>query len=95
MTTCAHTYIVTNDVMHTHTAHTISAYTTIMLLGQVSFTCVHTAGFVPLVLTVNVSPPGGHSVRIVASSGGEDTVSYTISDTKTEGENRAIVLLLN
>ena len=66
-----------------------------LLLGQVSFTCSHTAGFVPLVLTVNVSPPGGHSVRIVASSGGEDTVSYTISDTKTEGENRTIVSLLN
>ena len=65
----------------------------IILLGDVSFTCGHTAGFVPLVLTVNVSPPGGHSVRIVASSGGEDTVSYTISDTKTEGENRAIVSL--
>ena len=67
----------------------------IILLGQVSFICGHTAGFVPLVLTVNVSPPGGHSVRIVASSGGEDTVSYTISDTKTEGENRAIVPLHN
>ena len=66
-----------------------------ILLGKVSFTCGHTSGFVPLVLTVNVSPPGGHSVRIVASSGGEDTVSYTISDTKTEGENRAIVPLLN
>ena len=63
------------------------------ILHQMSFTCDHIAGFVPLVLTVNVSPPGGHSVRIVASSGGEDTVSYIISDTKTEGDNRAIVPL--
>ena len=27
----------------------------------------------------SVSPPGSHSVRIVASTGGEDSVSYTIT----------------
>ena len=37
-----------------------------------------------MILTLNESPPGRHSVRIVASSsGGEDTVPYTISNTKT------------
>ena len=38
-------------------------------------------GTLPLVITSDVSPLGNHSVRIVASSGAEDTVSYTISDT--------------
>jgi hypothetical protein len=35
----------------------------------------------PLVLTSDVSPAGRHSVRIVTTTGAEDTVSYTISDT--------------
>ena len=41
-------------------------------------------GNMPMVLTTNVSPPGSHSVRIVASTGGEDSVSYiTTSDMDT------------
>ena len=38
------------------------------------------AGILPLVVTSDVSPAGNHSVRIVASPGVEDTLSYTISD---------------
>ena len=37
------------------------------------------AGFLPLVVTNDVSPPGNHSVRIVASSGPEDTVLFFIN----------------
>ena len=40
-----------------------------------------------MVLTSNVSPPGRYSVRIVASSGVEETVTYTITDTDTDGKN--------
>ena len=43
------------------------------------------AGFVPMVLTIDVSPAGMHSVRIVTSTRGNDTVTYTITDTETEG----------
>ena len=43
------------------------------------------AGFVPMVLTIDVSPVGMHSVRIVTSTRGNDTVTYTITDTETEG----------
>ena len=38
-------------------------------------------GSLPLVLTSDVSPAGNHSVRIIASPGVEDIVSYIISDT--------------
>ena len=38
-------------------------------------------GTLPLLITKDVSPTGTHSVRIVASSGVEDTVPYVISDT--------------
>ena len=37
------------------------------------------AGFLPLVVTNDVSPPGNHSVRIVASFGPDDTVLYFIN----------------
>ena len=43
------------------------------------------AGFVPMVLTIDVSPASMHSVRIVTSTRGNDTVTYTITDTETEG----------
>ena len=43
------------------------------------------AGFVPMVLTIDVSPACMHSVRIVTSTRGNDTVTYTITDTETEG----------
>ena len=33
-----------------------------------------------MILTGSVSPPGNHSVRIVASTGGESTVPYYITD---------------
>ena len=39
-----------------------------------------------MVLSVNVSPPGGHSVRIVTSTAGEDTVHYNVTDIKTNCE---------
>ena len=45
-------------------------------------------GNVPMVLTSNVSPPGSHSVRIVSSSGAEDTVTYSIADSNTDSECR-------
>ena len=45
-------------------------------------------GNVPMVLTSTVSPPGSHSVRIVSSSGAEDTVTYTIADSNTDSEYR-------
>jgi hypothetical protein len=38
---------------------------------------------VPMVLTSIVSPPGNHSVRIVASTGGESTVPYYIATAAT------------
>ena len=37
-------------------------------------------GTLPLVMTSDVSPGGNHSVRIVDSSSGEDTVPYFIND---------------
>ena len=43
-------------------------------------------GRVPMVLTSIVSPPGNHSVRIVASTGGESTVPYYIAAGATNGE---------
>ena len=42
-----------------------------------------------MVLNADVSPPGSHTVRIVASFG-EDTVSYIISDTENDGEGLII-----
>ena len=50
------------------------------------YTCVQCVGNIPMVLTSNVSPPGSYSVRIVASSGVEETVTYTITDTDTNGK---------
>ena len=45
------------------------------------------AGFLPLVVTNDVSPPGNHSVRIVAGTGPEDTVLFFInSHAQTTGE---------
>ena len=38
-------------------------------------------GTLPLVITSDVSPPGNHTVRIVANNVAEDTVSFNISDT--------------
>ena len=49
-------------------------------------TCLQCVGNVPMVLTSNVSPPGSYSVRIVANSGVEETVTYTITDTDTDGK---------
>ena len=43
-------------------------------------------GNVPMVLTNVVSPPGSYSVRIEASPGVEATVSYTITDSDSNGE---------
>ena len=44
-------------------------------------------GSVPILLTSNVSPPGSQfNVTILASNGGEDTVTYNITNTKTDGE---------
>ena len=39
-----------------------------------------------MVLTIDVSPAGTHSVSIVASNVGNDTVTYIITDTKPEGK---------
>ena len=39
-----------------------------------------------MVLTIDVSPPGTHSVHIMASTGGEATVNYTIIDVKTDSK---------
>ena len=39
-----------------------------------------------MVLTVDVSPAGVHSVTIMTSDGRSDTVRYTIIDTETSGE---------
>ena len=44
-------------------------------------------GTLPLVLNRDVSPPGNHSVRIVACSGAEDSVTYHIySSAEPTGE---------
>ena len=44
-------------------------------------------GNLPILLTGNVSPPGSQfNVTILASTGGEDTVTYDITNTKTDGE---------
>ena len=43
-------------------------------------------GSLPLVVSNDVSPPGNHSVRIIASTGGETTVSYTITTATSTGE---------
>ena len=47
----------------------------------------------PLVITKDVSPTGTHSVRIVASSGVEDTVPYVISDTPGVQPTTCILLV--
>ena len=39
-----------------------------------------------MVLTVNVSPPGSHSLRMISQSGEEETVSYNITDTDSDGQ---------
>ena len=44
-----------------------------------------------MVLTSNVSPPGSHSVRIVSSSGAEDTVTYSITNSNTDSEYRDLL----
>ena len=45
-------------------------------------------GFVPMILTIRVSPSGRFNVRIVTSNGEEDIVNYTISDTKSSGKRQ-------
>ena len=40
--------------------------------------CVN-AGNVPMVLSIIVSPPGNHSVRILSSTGEGSIVSYSIT----------------
>ena len=37
-------------------------------------------------VTGSVSPPGSHSVRVVASTGDEDIVIYNISDVESDGK---------
>jgi hypothetical protein len=50
----------------------------------------------PLLITKDVSPTGTHSVRIVASSGVEDTVPYVISDTPVVAQAPSLgVYLIN
>ena len=39
-----------------------------------------------MVLTVNVSPPGIHSLRMISHSGQEETIPYNITDTDSDGE---------
>ena len=39
-----------------------------------------------MVLTVNVSPPGSHSLRMISQSEQEETVLYNITDTDNDGE---------
>ena len=43
-----------------------------------------------MVLTSNVSPPGSYSLRIVASSGVAETVTYTITDTEANGKEYSL-----
>ena len=50
------------------------------------YTIMLYTGNVPMVLTNVVSPPGSYSVRIEASPGVEATVSYTITDSDSDGE---------
>ena len=38
-----------------------------------------------MVLAIDVSPAGTHSVMIVTNAIGNDTVTYTIIDTESEG----------
>ena len=38
-----------------------------------------------MILTIYVHPPGTYSIRIVSSTGDEDTVTYNITDIKTDG----------
>ena len=45
-----------------------------------------------MILSIDVSPPGIYSVRIVTLNNGEDTVSYNITDTETVGEKYLIFL---
>ena len=46
------------------------------------FPCTY-PGVLPLVITLEVSPAGRHSVHIVASSGPEATVSYFVDSLST------------
>ena len=46
-----------------------------------------------MLITKDVSPTGSHSVRIVASSGVEDTVPYVISDTPGVQPTTCILLV--
>ena len=56
------------------------------LVDPCIYTYLQCVGNVSMVLTSNVSPPGSYSVRIVAGSGVEETVTYTITDTDTDGK---------
>ena len=58
---------------------------------NISCLCV---GSLPLVLTYDVSPPGNHSVRIVASTGPEATVLFFIdSNVVSTGECMIIIIV--
>ena len=48
--------------------------------SNINFDGTLSIGTLPLVITSDVSPAGNYSVRIVASTGAKDTVSYIISD---------------
>ena len=58
------------------------------------YICIFSTGTLPLVITKDVSPIGNYSVRIVASSGVEDTVPYNIiSDTPGVQPTTCILLV--
>ena len=59
-----------------------------------SFQHIFSTGTLPLLITKDVSPTGTHSVRIVASSGVEDTVPYVISDTPGVQPTTCILLVV-
>ena len=56
-------------------------------ISNISFS---NAGFVPMILTVGVSPVGTHSVTIVTSDGRDDTISYTITDIESDGKHLSL-----
>ena len=60
---------------------------------NISCLCV---GSLPLVLTNDVSPPGNHSVRIVASTGPEATALFFIdSNAVSTGECMIIIVIVH
>ena len=55
-------------------------------------TCV---GSLPLVLTNDVSPPGNHSVRNVASTGPEATVLFVIDSNAVSTSDSMIIIIVH